>query len=110
MGFRENLKAELSFSGMLVKELAKLSGIKQNTINNYLNVKKRIPSAENAVKIAKVLGISVERLVTGHEKENVPALSQEARTAARIVSELGENNQKIAVTLVKALRDHEKQR
>jgi hypothetical protein len=28
MGFKENLKAELSYSGMLVKELAARSGIK----------------------------------------------------------------------------------
>jgi plasmid maintenance system antidote protein VapI len=68
MGFKENLKTELSYSGMLVKELAELSGINKHTIDNYLNVKSRIPSAENAVRIARVLGVSVEYLVTGTDE------------------------------------------
>jgi lambda repressor-like predicted transcriptional regulator len=36
MGFRENLKAELTYSGILVKELAAEAGIKKHTIDNYL--------------------------------------------------------------------------
>jgi transcriptional regulator with XRE-family HTH domain len=69
MGFRENLKSELAYKGMLVKELAALSGISRHTLDNYLNVRGHIPSADIAVKIARVLDISVEYLVTG---DNVP--------------------------------------
>ena len=65
MGFKENLKAELSFSGMLVKELAARSGIKKKTIDSYMGTKCYTPSVENAVKIAKALGVSVEYMVTG---------------------------------------------
>ena len=36
MGFRENLKSQLEFSGMLIKELAANSGIKTKTIDSYL--------------------------------------------------------------------------
>jgi transcriptional regulator with XRE-family HTH domain len=67
MGFRENLKSELVYQGMLVKELARLSGISRHTLDNYLNVRGHIPSADIAVKIARALGVSVEYLVTGEE-------------------------------------------
>ncbi|MDR2630315.1 MAG: helix-turn-helix domain-containing protein [Spirochaetaceae bacterium] len=67
MGFRENLKSELSYQGMLVKELALLSGISRHTLDNYLNVRGHTPSADIAVKIARALGVSVEYLVTGEE-------------------------------------------
>ena len=36
MGFKENLKAELSYSGMLVKELADQAGVKKHTIDNIV--------------------------------------------------------------------------
>jgi len=65
MGFRENLKAELAYSGMIVKELEARSGIKKKTIESYLGNRGYIPSAEAAVKIARALGVSVEYLVTG---------------------------------------------
>jgi lambda repressor-like predicted transcriptional regulator len=45
VGFRENLKAELSYSGILVKELAAQTGIKKHTIDNYLSVRGRMPAA-----------------------------------------------------------------
>jgi transcriptional regulator with XRE-family HTH domain len=67
MGFRENLKSQLEYSGMLVKELAVLSGVKKKTIDSYLGASGYTPSVETAVKIAKVLGVSVEFLVTGED-------------------------------------------
>jgi transcriptional regulator with XRE-family HTH domain len=67
MGFRENLKKQLVFTDMQVKELAVRSGVKKETIASYLSIRNQIPSAENAVKIARTLGVSVEFLVTGHE-------------------------------------------
>ena len=67
MGFRENLKDELKYRGMIVKELADKSGIPKGTIDHYLAEKCTAPIAENAVKIAQALGVSVEYLVTGKE-------------------------------------------
>jgi transcriptional regulator with XRE-family HTH domain len=67
MGFRENLKSELAYQGMLVKELAALSEVSRHTLDNYLNLRGHIPSADVAVKIARVLNVSVEYLVTGNE-------------------------------------------
>jgi len=65
MGFRENLKSQLEYSGILVKELAARSGVKKKTIDSYLGTHNSTPSVENAVSIAKALGVSVEFLVTG---------------------------------------------
>lgn len=67
MGFRENLKSQLEYSGMFVKELAAVSGVKKKTIESYLGARAYTPSAYAAVSIAKALGVSVEYLVTGNE-------------------------------------------
>ena len=65
MGFKENLKEELSYQGMLVKELASRAGLNPSSISNYLRENSSVPSADVAVKIARALGVSVEYLVTG---------------------------------------------
>jgi transcriptional regulator with XRE-family HTH domain len=67
MGFKENLKSELAYQDIMVKELAALSGIGKPTLDNYLNVRSYMPPADVAVKIASALGVSVEYLVTGEE-------------------------------------------
>jgi transcriptional regulator with XRE-family HTH domain len=67
MGFRENLKSQLEYSGMLVKELAARSGVKKKTIDSYLGTYSCSPSVGIAVSIAKALGVSVESLVTGED-------------------------------------------
>ena len=72
MGFKENLRSELDYNGMLVKELAEKSGIKKQTLDNYLSTHNAIPNAELAVKIAQALGTSVESLITGKEDAATP--------------------------------------
>ncbi|MBO5137059.1 MAG: helix-turn-helix transcriptional regulator [Spirochaetaceae bacterium] len=70
MSFAENLKDLLDSKDIEIKELAHGTGISKNTIDNYLSGQKSIPNAENAVKIAKYLGTSVEYLITGNVMEN----------------------------------------
>lgn len=70
MCFAENLKELLDSKDIEIKELAYGTGISKNTIDNYLSGQKSIPNAENAVKIAKYLGTTVEYLVTGNIPEN----------------------------------------
>jgi len=70
MSFKENLKAELAYNGISVKELALKSGIKKRAIDNYLRTRgAAIPSADTAVKIALALGVSVEFLINGDKPE-----------------------------------------
>ncbi|MDR1419111.1 MAG: helix-turn-helix domain-containing protein [Treponema sp.] len=106
MGFKENLKSELNYKGMLVKELAALSGIKKHTIDNYLNSHNAMPSAEAAVRIAKALDVSVEYLVTGKEngrRINHSASSPNLRLFLHNAEQLNVKNRKIALALLKTL-------
>jgi transcriptional regulator with XRE-family HTH domain len=108
MGFKENLKEQLSFSGMYVKELAALSGIKKQTIDSYLNVHNCMPSADAAVAIAQVLGVSVEYLVTGKEvKQKTVQYPIEARMVAEITAQMEEKNRKMAVAILKSMKKQE---
>ena len=71
MGFKENLRDEITFQGRVLKEVALEAGLNQYALNNYLRENASIPSADIAVRIAKVLGVSVEYLVTG-KKDSAP--------------------------------------
>jgi len=110
MGFKENLKAELTYSGMLVKELAVKTGIKKHTIDNYLSVRGRMPAADVAVRIASVLGVSVEYLINGSETASDKAsvyFSPEVRQMARIAENLNPDYRKIALSFLETLKKHE---
>jgi transcriptional regulator with XRE-family HTH domain len=101
MGFRENLKQELSYNGMLVKELSTKSGVHKRALDTYLCEKASMPPADAAVRIAHALGVSVEYLVTGEEA----ALPRDIRLITRNLLKLGEKDRKVVSTLVKALVD-----
>ncbi len=79
MGFRENLKEELNYQDVQIKELAQRTGLSKNTIANYLTVNGNLPNIESAVKIAQALGVSVEFLVTGKDTEQKPKEAQSAK-------------------------------
>jgi transcriptional regulator with XRE-family HTH domain len=108
MGFRENLKSQLQYSGLLVKELAAKSGIKNKTIDSYLGVHSYKPSAEAAVKIARVLGVSVEYLVTGETGEwyrPLASLPPDIRETIDILERLHPRDRKIVLTLARAVKE-----
>jgi transcriptional regulator with XRE-family HTH domain len=105
MGFKENLRSELSYKGMLVKELAALTGIRKHTLDNYLNVREYMPSADAAVKIARALGVSVEYLVTG--EENSPeksSLGPEIRSLVQNFKLLNEDDRKMIIDIMQLFK------
>jgi transcriptional regulator with XRE-family HTH domain len=105
MGFKENLKAELGYQGLLVKELARLSGIKKHTLDNYLNTHNSMPSAEAAVRIAGVLGVSVEYLVTGKEAgRGAASLAPDLGQLVKAAEGLDKQYRRIALVLLRALK------
>jgi transcriptional regulator with XRE-family HTH domain len=109
MGFKENLKSELEYSGMLVKELAAKSGVNKYSIDNYLNARGQIPSIEAGVRIAQALGVSAEFLVTGEQnKPETPAarLSKEAMTVAHLTEQLDNTKRKFVIDFIKWLKTH----
>jgi transcriptional regulator with XRE-family HTH domain len=110
MGFKENLKSELIYSGMLVKELAAKSGVNKYSIDNYLNARGQIPSVEAAVKIARVLGVSVEYLVNGKESKQASTglrLSNEARAIALLAEQLNGRSRKFVLEFIKWIKTRE---
>ena len=81
MGFTENLKNELEYQDIQVKELSQKTGISKNTLDKYLSGRKSQPGVENAVKIAQALGVSVEYLVCNptNRESAVLTLNKEQR-------------------------------
>lgn len=104
MSFRENLKTELTFRGILVKELSAQTGINKRTLDNYLREKSNTPPADIAVKIADALDVSVEFLVTGSERkktrENADVYAADVRILARKISQMTENDKKLLAVMV----------
>ena len=104
MGFRENLKEELKYQGILVKELAAKSGIPKGTIDHYLTEKSVSPIAENAIKIANVLNVSVEYLVTGKDsvqsKNNVSSYNPQVRMIADKLSHMNQEQLTLASEII----------
>jgi len=109
MGFKENLKSELTYSGILVKELSALTGIKKHTLDNYLNTHNSLPNAEAAVKIARALGVTVEYLITGEEKSGSrqPPLQPEMKLLVDTANKLSPKSRRLAIRLVKTLIENE---
>lgn len=67
--FKDNLKAQIEYKGMIIKELAAKTGISKRTIDTYVDSRAVIPNAEIAVRLAKALDTTVEYLVTGNEND-----------------------------------------
>jgi transcriptional regulator with XRE-family HTH domain len=109
MGFRENLRSELDYTGMIVKELAMVSGVNKHTIENYLNTHNCIPSADVAVRIAGALGVTVEYLVTGHERQetNNPSIVVKPQAILKSLESLTKRDRKIVLSLIRNLKEME---
>jgi len=107
MGFKENLKSELIFSGMPVKELAAKSGVNKYSLDNYLNARGQIPSIEVGYRIARALGVSVEYLITGEEKMDGKATNKsnaDIRKIVRFAEQLDDDKRKFVIDFIKWLK------
>ena len=103
------MKSELAYSGILVKELATLSGVNKRTIDNYLNTHNCIPSADAAVRIAIALGVSVEYLITGNERQERKSAQPvpDSRAILKNLETLNKRDRKIVLNLIKSLKEME---
>ncbi|MDR0497756.1 MAG: helix-turn-helix domain-containing protein [Treponema sp.] len=89
--FRENLREELDFQDIKIKELSSKTGIPVPTLDCYLGARATVPSVDAAIKIAQALSVPVEYLVTGEETntEKPPKKpSREARELIRIIENM----------------------
>ena len=105
--FRKILRSELDYLDLTVKELSAKTGIAKGTLDCYLGVRASIPPADIACKIAAALGVSVEYLVTGKERENenaVKTYSHDIRSIIQILLELDEKNVKTMLGIANVLK------
>ena len=65
--FSQRLRSEIDYIGMNQKEFAAKAGIKKRALDSYLGAQQSMPPADIAVRMASVLQLSVEYLVTGKE-------------------------------------------
>ncbi|MCL2293623.1 MAG: helix-turn-helix domain-containing protein [Spirochaetes bacterium] len=101
MGFGENLKERLEYVGLKQTDLARKTSIKLRSIQKYVQKDGSKPSADNAVKIAQVLGVTVEYLVTGKNcsENNYSSLEPELQKLIRSIRNLPKDKQKMVTKI-----------
>ena len=102
MGFAENLRAELDYQDIQIKELSQKTGISKHTLDKYLFGTKAQPGVENALKIAQALGVSVEYLVEG-KSASYKSLPQEYQELLENFQNLNQFNKKTVMDLLESL-------
>ncbi|MDR2964435.1 MAG: helix-turn-helix domain-containing protein [Treponema sp.] len=74
--FSQRLRSEIEYIDLNQKEFAAKAGIKKRALEAYLGPQQSMPPADIAVKMATVLGLSVEYLVTGKEFKKTVDISK----------------------------------
>jgi len=105
MSFGENLRDALELANLRQADLARKTGINIKSIENYIkNDSKTIPSADKAVKIAKVLGVTVEDLVYGQGNDKGEILNKYRNNRIiTVISKLDKYNFEAIISIANAL-------
>jgi transcriptional regulator with XRE-family HTH domain len=104
--FRTNLRAELDYRGLTVKELSAKTGIAKGTLDCYLGVRASMPPADIATKIANALDVTVEYLVHGQEiKKYNKLLDHDIHSIIQILVELNKKDIETILYLSKFLKN-----
>ena len=82
--FADRLREEIEYLGLTRKELAYKANVKQRALDMYLGTQATIPPADVAVRLAKVLNVTVEYLVTG-ENTTSPDVTEKQKHEQRII-------------------------
>lgn len=98
--FRENLREELDYKGISVKQLSDLTGISKRTLENYLSNKETIPPADYACKIASVLNVSVEYLVYGFNSTTNELEKYDFKSIFQDLIKLDENSRNVIKSMI----------
>lgn len=93
MNFKDRLREEIEYKGISGKELAAKIGISYSTFLSYIDARGVLPNVETAVKIAEVLGVTVEYLVNGHDSAAATSSAENKLLAQyRYLSEQNKSN------------------
>ncbi|MCL2380759.1 MAG: helix-turn-helix domain-containing protein [Treponema sp.] len=103
--FKTNLRAELDYLDLTVKELSVKTGIAKGTLDCYLGARASMPPADIAAKIAGALGVTVEYLVQGGEAKRQEKVSgYYIKSINQLLTELGEKDVETILALSKVLK------
>jgi len=113
--FSMNLRAELDFLGLTVKELSARTRIPKRTLDCYFGVRASVPPADVATKIAAALGVTVEFLVTGQEVKkqgrppdnrqfDIRLFDKDIRSIIQILGDLSEKDVETMLGLARVLK------
>jgi transcriptional regulator with XRE-family HTH domain len=82
----KRVSMRLTFHGITQKEVADRTGVSQGTVSKWLSGKP--PGLRTLPKLAEVLGVSVEYLLTGKEPSNARAIADLEAEVLRLRKEL----------------------
>lgn len=108
MSFKDRLRDEIEFRGLLVKEVSSAVGISNSTFLSYIDARGVLPNVETAVKIANYLGVSVEYLVESNTKDikkSDEQLSPNERKLITTFKNLSEYDQNVILSLANILEN-----
>lgn len=105
MDFRTRLRDEIEFSGLLDKEVAARAQISKRAIDSYVGVQGCIPSADVAVRLAKVLNTTVEYLITGSNPEIKKDISGKLNHIVSILKHFSEKDLNIVINVIEGLNE-----
>ena len=100
--FWRRVDEELEYKGINRTYLAKECGFSLTNIGQGIKLGST-PSAETAVKIAKVLGVTVEYLVTGQENLSIKESNSELNIIIHDLRHLSETDLNIAKGIIKRM-------
>lgn len=102
MNFRDRLREEIEYSGLLDKEVAERADITKRAIDSYVGARGCMPSADVAVRLARVLKCSVEYLVTGRDTRQ-HHLDTKTRRVVQLFSKLEPGDQDSLLQLMERM-------
>ena len=113
MDFRTRLREQIEYIGLLDKEVAERAGITKHAMDTYVGSRACMPAADIAVRLAKVLGVSVEWLVDGKQARPSDPNTQndidpDTHSLIRYFSSLSPHDKKVLLTLAKTMYDTER--
>mgnify|MGYP000987789298 CR=1 FL=1 len=105
MSFRDRLREEIEDKGFLVKEMSSKVGISNSTFLSYIDARGVLPNIETGVKIAKILGVSAEYLVTGEDKTIDAKKKNDIQDIVRDLYSLNQNQIEIIKKMIHGLKE-----
>ena len=106
MDFWKRVEEELDFQGKTKKELAVLTGIKEQTLHKAFE-RNSSPSAETALQISEVLNVPIEKLVTGTDRKasSKDSISPDLRAMITRMNKFSPEQKKVIFDMVNIIAE-----